>query len=100
LDVIGELDERRVTAADDQGIADLPAHSGDPETDAQVRGALGARLYGEVAAMNLDNFVVRLHRRAVEKYAKRRRNVLICSFSICNSRTFAQNRPTCDYKIK
>jgi type I restriction enzyme R subunit len=43
---------------------------GDPKTDAEVRHAVVARLQGEVAAMNLDNFVVRPHRRLVEKYAQ------------------------------
>ena len=43
---------------------------GDPETDAAVREAIAERLQREVAAMNLDNFVVRPHRRVVEKYAR------------------------------
>ena len=37
---------------------------------AQVRHATADRLHREVAAMNLDNFVVRPRRRVVEKYAK------------------------------
>jgi type I restriction enzyme R subunit len=41
-----------------------------PETDAQVRPLLVARLHQEVAAMNVDNFVVRPRRRVVEKFAK------------------------------
>jgi type I restriction enzyme R subunit len=43
---------------------------GDPATDAQVRQVVAEMLQREVAAMNLDNFVVRPHRRLVEKYAK------------------------------
>jgi len=43
---------------------------GDPQTDEAVRQWLAEMLQREVAAMNLDNFVVRPHRRLVEKYAK------------------------------
>jgi type I restriction enzyme R subunit len=43
---------------------------GDPATDTQVRQVVAEMLQREVAAMNLDNFVVRPHRRLVEKYAK------------------------------
>src|SRR5439155_24189322 len=42
----------------------------DPATDAQVRHATVDLLRHEVEAMNLDNFVVRPHRRAVEKYKR------------------------------
>jgi type I restriction enzyme R subunit len=45
----------------------LPVH---PESNAEVRAQVAALLHKEVAAMNLDNFVVRAHRRTVEKYAK------------------------------
>jgi type I restriction enzyme R subunit len=41
-----------------------------PKTGAEVRHAIADQLRREVAAMNLDNFVVRPHRRLVEKYAK------------------------------
>ena len=41
-----------------------------PTSDAEVRASVGALLFQEVAAMNLDNFVVRPRRRIVEKYAK------------------------------
>ena len=43
---------------------------GDPKTDDAVRQTLADHLRREVAAMNLDNFVVRPRRRLVEKYAK------------------------------
>jgi type I restriction enzyme R subunit len=43
---------------------------GAPGTEAQVRQAVAERLQAEVAAMNLDNFIVRPHRRLVEKYSK------------------------------
>lgn len=42
----------------------------DPKTDEEVRQAVAEYLQREVAAMNLDNFIVRPHRRLVEKYAK------------------------------
>jgi type I restriction enzyme R subunit len=41
-----------------------------PKTAIEVRQAIAEHLQREVAAMNLDNFVVRPHRRLVEKYAK------------------------------
>ncbi len=69
LELIRELDERLVTP-DGLAIAESHAVYGDPGTDAQVRTTVGDRLHSEVAAMNLDNFVVRPRRRAVEKYAK------------------------------
>ena len=43
---------------------------GEPKTDVAVRGSVADQLQREVAAMNLDNFVVRPQRRLVEKYAK------------------------------
>ena len=42
----------------------------EPETNDAVRRSFANSLQREVAAMNLDNFVVRPHRRLVEKYAK------------------------------
>jgi type I restriction enzyme R subunit len=42
----------------------------DLKTNGEVRKAVAERLQREVAAMNLENFVVRPHRRLVEKYAK------------------------------
>jgi type I restriction enzyme R subunit len=47
----------------------MAGYSG-PKTGAEVRLAIAEHLQREVAAMNLDNFVVRPHRRLVEKYAK------------------------------
>jgi len=43
---------------------------GHPESELEVRALLASLLQSEVAAMNLDNFLVRSHRRVVEKYAK------------------------------
>ncbi|KAJ0336535.1 hypothetical protein COL154_014350, partial [Colletotrichum chrysophilum] len=47
----------------------MAGYSG-PKSAAQVRQAIAGHLQQEVRAMNLDNFVVRPHRRLVEKYAK------------------------------
>ncbi len=44
---------------------------GDPQTDEEVRQAVAELLHREVAAMKLDNFIVRPHRRLIEEYAKR-----------------------------
>jgi type I restriction enzyme, R subunit len=70
LELIGELDTR-VEAARDNMVSEqlLPPH-GHPKSDAEVRGLMATLLHAEVAAMNLDNFVVRPRRRIVEKYAK------------------------------
>ena len=43
---------------------------GDTATDADVRNVVAGLLHSEVAAMKLDNFVVRPKRRLVEKYAR------------------------------
>jgi len=65
-------------AALDRGSKDDLAHTlkeamadySGPKTAAEVRQTVAEHLQREVAAMNLDNFVVRSHRRLVEKYAK------------------------------
>ena len=68
LELIGELDQRCQASGGEVG---QPAAAyGDPRTDAEVRRAVGELLHAEVAAMNLDNFVVRPKRRIVERYAK------------------------------
>ncbi len=51
-------------------IREPSAIYGDPKTSEEVRRSVAGLLQREVAAMNLDNFVVRPHRRLVEKYAK------------------------------
>ena len=45
-------------------------HQSDPKTERQVVLTTKRTLHAEVASMKLDNFVVRTHRRAVEKFAK------------------------------
>ena len=68
LELIGELD--RGHAADGAAVGEPTATYGDPRTTREVRAATTELLQREVAAMNLDNFVVRPHRRLVEEYAK------------------------------
>ncbi len=69
LELIGELD--RLPAASPPVIADSVAESvATYDAPAPLRGQVATLLHTEVAAMNLDNFVVRPKRRWVEKYAK------------------------------
>jgi type I restriction enzyme R subunit len=59
LELIGELD-RKLADPDKKGT----------EKEAALRLEVATLLQGEVAAMNVENFVVRAKRRIVEKYAK------------------------------
>ncbi|MDF0651760.1 MAG: DEAD/DEAH box helicase family protein [Nitrospira sp.] len=69
LELIAALDcashEKLATA-----VKEAFATYGGPATKEEMRGSVAELLQREVAAMNLDNFVVRPHRRLVEKYAK------------------------------
>lgn len=56
LEMIAELDKRATTCAH--------------ESDVELRAELTGLLHQQVAAMNLDNFVVRPQRKSVEKFAK------------------------------
>ena len=69
LELIGSLDEK--LTHDDREVAREArlAPPGHPETEDEVRIQTAALLHREVAAMNLENFVVRPRRRTVEKYA-------------------------------
>ena len=66
LDLIQTLDKKN----DGTMIREVAEHDFDPESDAQVRSQVAMGLSRQVASMNLDNFVVRAHRRSVEKFAK------------------------------
>jgi type I restriction enzyme R subunit len=66
LDLIGVLDGALAA----NGVAERGPAFGEPITDRHVRDALGEALHREVAAMNVDNFVVRAKRRIVERYAR------------------------------
>jgi type I restriction enzyme R subunit len=69
LELIGSLDQRLEKAAA-AAVREAAAGYGEPKTEDEVRQSAAERLHREVAAMNLDNFVVRPHRRLVEKYAQ------------------------------
>jgi type I restriction enzyme R subunit len=68
LELIAALDSRPKAAV--ASVGEALATYGDPKTDEAVRRAVAGLLQREVAAMNLDNFIVRPHRRLVERYAK------------------------------
>jgi type I restriction enzyme R subunit len=68
LELIGALDGKGETLI--KAAQQPTTVYGDPKSNEEVRGAVAGLLQREVAAMNLDNFVVRPHRRLVEKYAK------------------------------
>jgi type I restriction enzyme R subunit len=65
LELIAALDQRQPETQPVR-VQEPPAHYGDPATEAEVRRSLAERLQREVAAMHLDNFVVRPRRRLVE----------------------------------
>lgn len=69
LELISALDGRGGEEA--RGLVkETTASYLDPKTEDAVRRSVADVLHREVAAMNLDNFVVRPKRRLVEKYAK------------------------------
>jgi len=70
LELVESLDERLGQTTGPAAAATAIASFGDPTSDAGVRGALAESLHREVAAMNLDNFLVRPQRRLIERYAK------------------------------
>ena len=59
LELIGELDEQSTAAARLRSHGSSPRSTAIRGRDAQVRQAIGEPAAAEVAAMNLDNFVVR-----------------------------------------
>jgi type I restriction enzyme R subunit len=67
LELIGTLDQEVKHAA---GTKEPGSRYGEPKSDGDVRHATAELLQREVAAMSTDNFIVRPHRRLVEKYAK------------------------------
>jgi type I restriction enzyme, R subunit len=70
--MLGELDERMPSSVGGASVTRevQPAHGGEPQTEAQLRQAIGDRLHDEVDHMNLDNFIVRPKRRLVEKFKR------------------------------
>jgi type I restriction enzyme R subunit len=69
LELIAALDGRSKGELA-EAVREATAIYGDPKTDDEVRRSIVEQLQREVAAMNLDNFIVRPHRRLVEKYAR------------------------------
>ncbi len=67
LELIGELDHRMEGELVAHEAA--PPRYGHPATEREVRADLATLLHREVSAMSVENFVVRPHRRIVEKYA-------------------------------
>ena len=67
LTMIAELDKRIDVGCK---VAEAQASYGNQLSDAQLRGELTDLLHQRVAAMNLDNFVVRPQRKSVERFAK------------------------------
>ncbi|WP_139558345.1 DEAD/DEAH box helicase family protein [Methylotetracoccus oryzae] len=67
LQVIGELDTR--LAGGKTGEAPHPPY-GDKLTEGQLRADTAALLHAKVAAMKVDNFIVRPQRQYVDKFAK------------------------------
>jgi type I restriction enzyme R subunit len=59
LELVGELDRKLSVVVTES-----------PGRESDLRREVAALLQGEVAAMNVDNFVVRARRRLVEKYAR------------------------------
>ena len=96
LELIGVLDREHATAA--PVVGEPTTTYGDPRTTREVRTTTAELLHCEVAAMNLDNFVVRPHRRLVEKYAKPQAWTVLPPESLVelskrNCRTARRNRP-------
>jgi type I restriction enzyme R subunit len=70
LELVGELDTLESSGVAHRAGETLAAPHGKPESGADVRAQVVALLHGEVAAMNLDNFILRPKRRIIEKYAR------------------------------
>lgn len=69
LELIDVLDHK-LTGVAEEAVGEVAEAYADPRTEHQLRASLADLLRTEVGAMNVDNFVVRPYRRAVEKYSK------------------------------
>jgi len=69
LELIAALDGRSQGALS-AAVKEATTTYGDPRTDEEVRQTVAELLQREVAAMRLDNFIVRPHRHLVEKYSR------------------------------
>ena len=70
LELIDVLDAKRVAAGNKEVASEIVEGYGEPRTEDALRLSIAELLRLEVAAMNVENFVVRAHRRAVEKYSR------------------------------
>jgi type I restriction enzyme R subunit len=70
LELIGELDRPTLAPPTPTNLAAEPPAPFEPSPTAILRQDVAGLLHAEVAAMSLDNFVVRPRRRLVERYAK------------------------------
>ena len=72
LELLATLDTTDTTSQEKlvTAVKEALATYGGPSTKEDLRQSIAELLQREVAAMNLDNFVVRPHRRLVEKYAR------------------------------
>lgn len=71
LELLGELDKRtQKTGVVGEQVGTYSEATTEPTTELEVRQAIATRLQTEVAAMNLDNFIVRPQRQLVETYAQ------------------------------
>jgi type I restriction enzyme, R subunit len=66
IDLVRALDQKR-GKPDDQKPDD-PGHGDEPPSEAEIHAHALKTLQDTVTGLNLDNFLVRQHRRAVEKY--------------------------------
>src|SRR5207249_2220726 len=72
LDLVRALDEKHAKAGGfgEKGGTPYQAGPDAPPSEEEVRTSALNTLQNTVGGMNLDNFIVRRHRRAVEKYRK------------------------------
>jgi len=69
LEVIAALDDQPEGGLAN-AVKEAMGNYGYPQSNDEMRQSVVERLLREVAAMNVDNFIVRPHRRLVEKYAR------------------------------
>ncbi|QJP98673.1 restriction endonuclease subunit R [Herbaspirillum rubrisubalbicans Os34] len=91
LDVIGALDDR---LANQVKTSESQASNDDHLSEKQLRADVAALLHERVAAMKVDNFVVRPHRQPVEKFAKAEAWVALGMEDLLELRTRVADLPT------
>ncbi|MEX5218594.1 MAG: helicase-related protein [Nitrospira sp.] len=79
LELIHALDKKLSPDSAVKGVHHFTPVYGDPSTEGDVRQLVAGLLHREVAAMNLENFVVRPKRRLVEKYGNPESWVILSS---------------------